>query len=280
MAIVAALALPVNSMRHTLATLKPPRKPVPKLDSLSLAFPLEDASFHTSDGLTIRGWYGRSRDGATIVIGHGWNDTRASMLPEAEALASAGFGVLLFDWRGEGISDGEGTTWGEKEQLDLTAAISWLRERAPGDRVGALGFSMGGMTLVEVAARDVRIRAVALEGTFPSLEDVAYQNASGRGALTGIPAVWALRWFGPHLDAVRPVDRLCSLSPRPVLLIYGSGEHAARFDLPSVMFHAACSPKKLWIVAGAGHGEYARVDPSGLRRELVDFFSRALLDAR
>ncbi len=270
------LALAVPSVVREIGTLTPPRLAVPRLDTIHTGVPLEDVSFRTTDGLVIRGWYGASHNGAAVVILHGWSDTRAGMLPESEMLSSAGFGVLLFDWRGHGESDGTHTTWGSDEQRDLDAALTWIERTHPGLRIGGLGFSMGGMTLVLEASHDRRIRAIALEGTYPSLEDIAYQMEDGHGLLTGLPSVWAMRVFGPPLDSVRPVDRLCSLSPRPVLLIYGSEEHAPRYDLTQRMFGAACEPKELWMVEGAAHGQYARVDPAGLKEKLDEFFSREL----
>ncbi len=271
------LALAVHSAVRQVRTLTPPRVPVPTLETLHTAAPLQDVTFRTTDGLVLRGWYGASHNESIVAILHGWAGMRADMLPEAEMLASAGFGVLLFDWRAHGESDGTHTTWGFEEQRDLDAAVSWIEQAHPGVRIGGLGFSMGGVTLVEQASNDRRIRAIAIEGTYPSLEDIAYQMESGLGFLTGFPSIWAMRLFGPPLDSVRPVDRLCSLSPRPVLLVYGSKEHAARFDLTQRMFEAACEPKELWIVAGAAHGQYATTDPDDLKAKLVGFFSRALL---
>ena len=271
-----AIGLALRSAVREVRSLTPGRGVVPRLDALHTARPLQDVSFTTTDGLVLRGWYGAPQNGAIVATLHGWAGTRASMLPEAEMLASAGFGVLLFDWRAHGESDGAHTTWGDEEQRDLDAALTWIERAHPGLWIGALGFSMGGMTLVEEASRDPRIRAIALEGTYPSLEDVAYQMESRLGFLTGFPSIWAMRMFGPPLASVRPVDRLCSLSPRPVLLVYGSEEHAARYDLTRRMFGAACEPKELWIVAGAVHGEYARADPDGLKSKLVGFFSQAL----
>ncbi len=277
LAVAVPLAVAIRSAVREVGTLTPPRRLVPRLEALATAPPLQDVSFRTSDGLVLRGWYGASHNGAVVAVLHGWSDTRAGMLPEAEMLASSGFGVLLFDWRAHGESDGKGTTWGADEQRDLDAALTWMEETHPGLQVGGLGFSMGGMTLVEQASHDRRIRAIALEGTYPSLEDVAYQMESSYGLLTGLPSVWAMRSFGPRLASVRPVDRLCSLSPRPVLLIYGSKEHASRYDLTKRMFSAACAPKELWIMVGAAHGEYARADPDGLKAKLVGFFSRELV---
>jgi dienelactone hydrolase len=276
LAAAVALAVALRSAARQVRTLTPPRGAVPRLDSLHTALSLQDVSFRTTDGLLIRGWYGASQNGAAVALLHGWADTRAGMLPEAEMLATAGFGVLLFDWRAHGESEGTHTTWGADEQRDLEAAVTWLGQEHSGLQIGALGFSMGGMTLVEEASHDRRLRAIALEGMYPSLEDVAYQMESRFGFLTGFPSIWAMRVFGPPLDSVRPVDRLCSLSPRPVLLVYGTEEQAARYDLTRRIFDAACEPKELWMVAHAVHGQYARADADGLKTKLVGFFSRAL----
>jgi hypothetical protein len=40
---------------------------------------------------------------------------------------------------------------------------------------------------------------------------------------------------------------------------------------------AASEPKDIWIVHGAGHGDYERVAAAEFSRRLVAFFDRALL---
>lgn len=270
------LSVSLRSAVREVGTLTPRKAIVPPLETLHTEMTLENVSFRTTDGLVLRGWYSPSKNDAAVALLHGWADTRVGMLRQGEMLASAGFGVLLFDFRAHGESDGTRTTWGADEQRDLDSAITWIDQTHPGLRIGALGFSMGGMTLVEEASRDPRIRAIALEGTYPSLKDVAYQMESRLGFLTGYPSIWGMTAFGPPLDAVRPVDRLCSLSPRPVLLMYGTKEHAARYNLTERMFGAACEPKELWMIEGAAHGEYAAIDPDGLKAKLVGFFSHAL----
>ena len=43
------------------------------------------------------------------------------------------------------------------------------------------------------------------------------------------------------------------------------------------LFKAACAPKSLWIVQGAHHGDYAKIDPQGYEQHLVALFDRSLL---
>jgi hypothetical protein len=68
----------------------------------------EDVSFETSDGLTLRGWYVPSKNGAAVISFPG----RKGPQKPARMLARHGYGVLVFDRRGEGESDGEPNIFG------------------------------------------------------------------------------------------------------------------------------------------------------------------------
>ena len=47
--------------------------------------------------MTLSGWYVPSRNGAVVILLHGYGNNRAQMWPRAEPLARAGYGVLLYD---------------------------------------------------------------------------------------------------------------------------------------------------------------------------------------
>src|ERR1700719_1577212 len=55
---------------------------------------LEEVSFQSSDGTRLAGWYGPSKNRAAIVLTHGTNADRSSMVEETRMLSEAGFGVL------------------------------------------------------------------------------------------------------------------------------------------------------------------------------------------
>jgi pimeloyl-ACP methyl ester carboxylesterase len=65
-----------------------------------------------------------------------------------------GYGVLLFDRRGEGDSEGDPNALGWNGDRDIKAAIAFLRERAEvdPDRIGGIGLSVGGELMLETAA--------------------------------------------------------------------------------------------------------------------------------
>ena len=91
----------------------------------------EDVSFTTSDGLELHGWYVPSKNGAAVIAFPGRSGPQA----HARMLARHGYGVLLFDRRGEGASDGDSNLFGWGGDKDILAAIEYLKTR-PGRRAG------------------------------------------------------------------------------------------------------------------------------------------------
>jgi len=94
----------------------------------TLGVPHQDVGFTTSDGLRLHGWYIPSRNGAAVVDFPGRLGTQA----HARMLARHGYGVLLFDRRGEGSSEGAGNMlgWGGDKAL-LEAAVALFSDTAP-----------------------------------------------------------------------------------------------------------------------------------------------------
>src|SRR5579871_6685277 len=131
----------IRSSRAALQMLHPPRKSVLWPSPSSDLATLTAVAFTTSDHLTLRGWYIPSRNHAAVILTHGFGTDRTQMLFEARLLAHGGYGVLLFDWRGQGQSDGDRVTWGDLERRDLIAALDFITTRPEVDRrrIGAIG---------------------------------------------------------------------------------------------------------------------------------------------
>jgi hypothetical protein len=80
-----------------------------------------------------------------------------------------------------------------------------------------------------------------------------------------------------QVDRVRPVGRLCAISPRPLFVIAGSSDRDLPRDVACRMYAAACEPERLWIIAHATHPAYASTAGAEFGRQLVSFFEGALL---
>jgi alpha-beta hydrolase superfamily lysophospholipase len=246
----------------------PVARPAPEADLEGL----RDVSFEMSGGATLRGWWLPSRNAAAVILTHGSGANRAQLLPEARILARHGYGVLLFDWPGHGESGGS-VALGEPERRALESAVDFVAAQPGVDakRIGALGFSVGGAIVAQVAARDSRVRAVVLEGTYANANEL---NRFAYGRLMQWPA--RLAGFLAGTNGVEPVDAVPALRPRPVLMITGTADQTVPSSMVKQLFDAAGEPKQFWIVVGAGHGGYDRVAPAEYRERLERFFDAAL----
>ena len=252
--------------------LAPPRVPVDRAPLDVGIGDYEDVTFTASDGITLRGWYVPSENGAAIILAHGYAGNRLMLLPEARVLAGQGYGVLLFDFRGHGESEDALVTIGDHERRDLSAAIDFVASQPGVDRIGAVGFSMGAATLAQVAAQDERLSGVVIEATFANLAQEIRYRSRAFGPLSQIPALRAIRQSGVDVDGVSPAEDLCAISPRPVLLIYGELDADVPPGTVRAMFDAACDPAELWVIEGAAHQNYTEIVPEEYAAHLLRFF--------
>ncbi|HSL63986.1 MAG TPA: alpha/beta fold hydrolase [Gaiellaceae bacterium] len=237
----------------------------------------EDVTLTTSDGLELSGWYVPSRNGAAVIAFPG----RSGPQRQARMLVGHGYGVLLFDRRGEGESEGDPNTLGWGLVRDLEAALAFLERRAdvePG-RIGGIGLSVGGELLLEAAAEDERLAAVVSEGAgIRSAREAAL--APGVQRVIALP-IWttttvATAVFSNHLPPPSLQDVVARIAPRPVFLIYaGNGQGGE--ELSADYFEAAGEPKTLWEIPEAGHTGGIEARPAEYERRVTTFFDRALL---
>lgn len=255
-----------------------PQAPQLKHPELAGISALGEVSFRLANGERVAGWYVPSRNHACVIVTHGTSSDRASMIPEVRILSEAGFGVLAFDWLGDGASDGE-ASWGAEDRQALSAAIDWLAARPDVDsgRVGGLGFSMGGYVMALVAAKDVRLRAVMLLASPSDYADLTHWQHRQWGFLSELPAEWALSRSPMRMVDLRPIDVIGEIAPRPLLLGRGSEDNIIPEYMTRALYTAAREPKSLWIIQGAHHGDYAHVLPDEYRLRLIRFFSDNLL---
>jgi fermentation-respiration switch protein FrsA (DUF1100 family) len=184
-----------------------------------------DVAFNV-EGVTCRAWVyepkpDAPRPAACIVMAHGLGGTRdASLQPYAERFAAAGFGVVLFDYRYLGASDGEPRQLiSPKRHLkDWQAATDFARGLPGVDpaRIGLWGTSLSGGHVVMAAARDSSVAAIAAQ--CPMLDGMASARlAMQRGSLRGV----MVRLRAALKDVARAA---IGLSPVYVPLVARSGE--------------------------------------------------------
>lgn len=239
---------------------------------------LESVTFSGDHGTHLAAWYAPAKNRGAVVLAHGTNTDRSSMVAEMRILNAAGFGVLAFDWPGHGVSDGR-VCWSAPERHALEAAVAWLAARQDVDpqRLGGLGFSMGAYLMAQVAATDQRLRAVMLLAVPSDYADLTHWQHRKWGILSEVPATLALHSYGFPNGDQRPIDVIGQISPRALELIRGSNDQVVPDYMIRALYAAARPPKSLWIIPGANHGRYAEVAPVEYPARLVTFFTEHLL---
>jgi len=240
----------------------------------NLGAPYEAVSFDASDGLSLDGWFVRSRNGAVVIVYPGKKGTQN----HARMLVRHGYGVLVFDRRGEGTSEGDPNALGWGFDSDLKGALAYLRSRGVDpNRIGGLGLSVGGEALLQTAAETTAVKAVVSEGAGARSvrEDSVHVSASK------LPEIWfsAVMTAGTALFSNRlPPPNLKSLAGRiaqtPVFFVYATKGAGGEDNNPDY-YAAARRPKQIWkIDTSHTHGLTAR--PVEYERRVVGFFDRTL----
>jgi MYXO-CTERM domain-containing protein len=239
----------------------------------------EDAEFKTSDGLLLKGWYIQSRNGAAVISFPG----RAASQKRAKLLARHGYGVLLFDRRGEGLSEGDPNLFGWQGERDVHAAVAFLQSRPDVDpaRIGGIGLSVGGEMMIEAAAESDALKAIVSEGgSGRSVRDELanpggrWQELIGNGVATAATALFT--------NNLPPAD-LQSLVPKisgAVFFVYGERGQPMEKPVNDAFYAAARGEKEVWEVPGSGHMGGTEAQPLEYERRVVGFFDRVLLGER
>lgn len=184
----------------------PDRSAVPRADD---ALPgSRDVTLTTADGLELAGWYAppTGECDAAVLVAPGNGGNRSARVALAEAIRGAGFGVLLWDYRG--YASNEGSPSEEGLALDARAARDLLDSQGPA-HVVYLGESLGTGVVTELATERPPA-ALVLRSPYTTFGDVA-------DALLGAPVGWMLRDRYPlveHLDEVEA----------PVAVVFGTAD--------------------------------------------------------
>ncbi len=202
----------------------------------------QHVSFPTDDGgLIFADLYGQG--GRGVVLAHGGRFNRESWENQARQLATSGFFVLAFDFRGYGQSRGPGQAqpMNAPLHLDVLAAVRYLHSKGA-KTVSVVGGSMGGS-----AAGDASIASEP--GT---IDRLVLLGAAPNG----------------------PAEKLKS----PVLFIVARDDaNSAGPRLPGIraQYEKALEPKELIVLDGSAHAQYLFQTDQGERvmREVLRFLS-------
>lgn len=248
-------------------------------------FDAREVRFEAADGVELWAWYSPPPAGKVVVLRHGAGSTASDVLAHASVLVDSGYGVLLTDARGHGLSEGTAMDFGWHGNVDIEAAVTFLlaQPEVDPDSIGVVGLSMGGEEAIGAAANDDRIAVVVAEGATARIDaDKEWLvDEYGFRGWTQTKLEWIQYAFAGLLTDARKPQSLASAardaSPRPILLIIGG----RAYDEASAAQHIAAgnSNVTIWAVPDAGHIQGLAVAPEEWQSRVVGFLDRALADS-
>jgi fermentation-respiration switch protein FrsA (DUF1100 family) len=267
-AIVVASAIELNDVLH------PPRT-VPEGKTLrKYKIDYQPVDLITEDGVRLAAWYTPPQNGAVILVAHGYGNKRPEWV--YALLARKKYGVLAWDARAHGESEGSISTIGYLEVLDVKAALEYAQSQPGVEHIGAWGGSMGGATIIRAAARFPEIEAVFVDSSFSSLEE-EFDHLVPYPVINPVARFLILAGTGFQLENVSPLNDIAQISPRPVYIVQGMGDVVAPPDSGEKLFNAAGEPRFLWEQDNVPHLSGYTDHPRRYQRRLLDFFDEWLL---
>ena len=250
---------------------------LPSPDHVDLGVPYEEVTVSTTDGLDLRAWYVPSRNGAAVIAVPGASETPR----HARMLVEHGYGVLLLEHRGTAESPGAPNLLGWNRTPDVHAAVAFLRGRPDvyAERIGGIGLSVGGETLLQAAAESADLRAVVSEGA--GIRSLGEHHAvDGAKRWMELPSVAVTMAATAVLAGQNPPpalqDLVPGITPRPLLLI-SAGHGVGGEELNELYAAAAGSHATWWDIPEARHTTGLSTRPDEYERRVVGFFDDALL---
>jgi pimeloyl-ACP methyl ester carboxylesterase len=261
----------VNAMLH------PTRIPASGESLESQHIPFKKVKLTTKDGIQLAAWYTPPKNGAVILVAHGYADNRPENI--YSLLTWHGYGVLAWDFRAHGDSAGEISTIGYYEQLDVEAALDYALAQEDVEHVGAWGGSMGAATVLLTASYRTEVRAIVSDSGFTSLDEV-FLGSLPYDFL--FPLVVASGKFhgGADLRNIRPIDAIGKISPHAVFIIDGWSNPDTSLSAPHRLFNAANEPKQLWVEKDIPHLGMLAKFPKKYENKVISFFDEWLLNKK
>jgi fermentation-respiration switch protein FrsA (DUF1100 family) len=292
-------AISIYVATHMIQTTRVPLYATPA----SLGLQYKDVTFLSrEDHFQLSGWFipgvlpnGSLTTQRTIIIVPGntgnRDDKECGLLNLSGDLARRGFAVLAFDLRGSGESAPAPRSIGYFEQRDVLGAVDFLRtgslpypDLGRPRAIAGWGLSMGGSALILAAAHEPAISAIVSDSTASNYIPIMEREIPKGGHLPAFftPGVlMATRAiYGIDFYAVRPVDVVAQLAPRPILFIHGGADtYVPPINMSDLATAARTAPNahvQTWVVPGANHSQSYNTQPLEYVSRVVAFYTAAM----
>ena len=208
-------------------------------DSMGMTY--QSLEIVASDGVKLHGWFlPVENPRATVLFFHGNAGNISHRLDSLKLFNDLRLSVLIFDYRGYGLSEGKPDEAGT--YLDAAAAWRYLTGNlaVPSRQIVLFGRSLGGAIAAWMAARSDAIGLI-LESAFTSVPDLA----------AGIYPLFPVRSLSRYrYDTLRHLQSV----KMPVLVIHSRDDEVIPIAHARRLYARAAEPKR-FLEIGGGHND-------------------------
>jgi pimeloyl-ACP methyl ester carboxylesterase len=215
-----------------------------------------------------------------IIRVHGFTQNRMISVRFIRAFQEMGYGAVIYDQRCFGDSTGDICSFGWFEREDLSAVISWVKERLGEDTFIAVhGESMGAITCLLAMEKETRIDCVVADSGCSNFYRAAGAMLKNLYHLPRFPilplADLLMRDYGFSFRQIDVLDRVAK-SDKPILFFHGAADRDIPFYMSEEMYRQAKNPlSRLEIFEGAGQADSCEKDPVRYAQAVKEFVRAA-----
>ena len=200
-----------------------------------------------ADGSRLSCYYQANHaDAKTVVYFHGNGEVVADYLPDlATWMATAGYNLLLAEYRGYGLSDGQPALVGMLD--DAVACIR--RIQVPDHKIVLFGRSIGSLYALHGVYRHPQIGGLIIESGVADLTERFFQRVFPEELGTSRPEIE--EELRKHFDSTR---KLAAFQGR-TLILHARFDELISADHAEQLYRAAREPKRLKIFEQGGHND-------------------------
>ncbi|MGF6926876.1 alpha-beta hydrolase superfamily lysophospholipase [Chitinophaga sp. W2I13] len=238
--------------------------------------PYETVLLRTAGGLRLEGWWIPAKAATgTVILFHGYNGNKGSLLPEADRFRSLGYNTFLLDFRAHGNSEGYTCSVGYKEAEDVKLAWEYVKQKNK-HPVILWGVSMGAAAILKaVPEYGLKPKQLILQCPFATLTD-AVKSRMRAVHLPAFPFSQILTFWGGieqgFWGAGFKPESYASQIDMPVLYFYGKQDiRVTEQETREVFAHLGTRQKKLYIFPNAGHQSFCGKDSTTWMKEVTAF---------
>ncbi len=238
-------------------------------------------SLRMTDGTRIVAQVGRALDRRgdalanyarrpTLIYCYPGGGTLRWSAPQFEGFRRLGLNVVMPEYPGYGMSDGQPTEDGFHAAAEAAYDYVLGREDLRQAGILAAGWSLGGSTVVDLASRRP-LNGLILLGTSTTFDDICRNYATAHPVVS-----WLVAPVFARLGSMVKLDSLARIPavPCPILLVRGTRDELVSEAMTSRLIAAAKSQVTFVPVAGAGHFDLFRTGGAKVWAAMEDWLAR------